>query len=128
MKILPVLAAAAAFASTGVAEDAQPTSTYFKEAKITVDERARADGFMRVRVIPQNGTPLEATLAIEKRMSENDLARGIADSLNGVLGADYKADKDAGEHVKIKKETRDAADFSVEITFNAPGFAVILDN
>jgi hypothetical protein len=110
------------------AQESRPTTTYFDEAKITVNERARADGFMRVRVIPENGTPREATLAIPRRMSENDLARGIADSLNAVLGADYEADKDAGEHVKIRKKNREAADFSIEITFNAPGFAVILDN
>jgi hypothetical protein len=61
-------------------------------------------------------------------MSENDLARGLADALNAVVGPEYSADKDAGEHVKIRKRARDAADFSVEITFNAPGFAVILDN
>lgn len=122
------LAAAVAFAGVGVAQESPPTSTYFKEAKITVNERARADGFMRVRVIPQDGTPLEATLAVPRRMSENDLARGIAAALNGALGADYEADRDAGEHVKIRKKTRQAADFSVEITFNAPGFAVILDN
>jgi hypothetical protein len=40
----------------------------------------------------------------------------------------YVADKDGGEHVKIRKEAREAANFSVEVTFNAPGFAVILDN
>ena len=122
------LGAAAAFAGVSLAQEGQPTTTYFEEAKITVNERARADGFMRVRVLPKNGTPIEATLPIPRRLSENDLARGIADSLNAVLGASYEADRDAGEHVKIRKETRDAADFSIEITFNAPGFAVILDN
>ena len=119
---------AAVLASPSFAQESQTASTYFDEAKITVNERARADGFMRVRVIPQNGAPREATLPIARRMSENDLARALADALNAVVGPDYTADRDAGEHVKIRKETRDAADFSVEITFNAPGFAVILDN
>ena len=77
-----------AFAGSAAAQDAaQPTSTYFEGAKITVNERARADGFMRVRVVPENGAPREATLAIAKRMNENELARGIADALNTVLGA-----------------------------------------
>ncbi len=49
-------------------------------------------------------------------------------SLNAVLAPDYVADKDNGEHVKIEKKQKGAANFSVEITFNAPGFAVILDN
>ena len=39
------------------------------------------------KVTPENGTPREATLTIARRMSENDLARGIADALNTVLGA-----------------------------------------
>jgi hypothetical protein len=116
------------FAGAALGEEGRPASTYFEEAKITVNERARADGFMRVRVIPENGTPREATMAIAKRMNENELARGIADALNTVLGPEYVADKDGGEHVKIKKDARDAANFSVEVTFNAPGFAVILDN
>jgi hypothetical protein len=120
---------AVAMAGGSWAEDSAPsTRTFFEGAKITVNSRARADGFMRVRVIPENGTPREATLAIARRMNENDLARGIADSLNTVLAPEYLADKDNGEHVKIQKKTRDAANFSVEITFNAPGFAVILDN
>jgi hypothetical protein len=119
---------AAVLASAVLAAESSETSTYFKEAKITVNSRARADGFMRVRVIPENGTAREATLLIAKRMNENELARGIATALNTVLGPEYVADKDAGEHVKIKKETRDAPNFSVEVTFNAPGFAVILDN
>ena len=128
MRHLTTAVASMALAAASFAEDVQPTSTYFDEAKITVNERARADGFMRVRVIPENGTAREATLLIAKRMSENELARGITTALNTVLGPDYVADKDAGEHVKIKKKTREAADFSVEVTFNAPGFAVILDN
>jgi hypothetical protein len=124
-------AALALIALTGSAaaqEAAQPASTYFEEAKITVNERARADGFLRVRVLPENGAPREATFAIAKRMNENELAGGIADALNAVLAPEYEADKDAGEHVKIRKEAREAANFSVEITFNVPGFSIILDN
>lgn len=128
MRSLAVALTAVAFAGPAWAQESAPPSTYFEDAKITVNERARADGFMRVRVVPENGTPREATLTIERRMKENELARGIADALNAVLGPEYVADRDAGEHVKIRKNVRDAANFSVEITFNAPGFAVILDD
>lgn len=127
MRTLATALVTAAIAGSSFADQGQPTATYFDEAKITVNERARADGFMRVRVVPESGEPREATMAIEKRMNENELARGIADALNTVLGPQYVADKDAGEHVKIKKKARDAANFSVEVTFNVPGFAVILD-
>lgn len=123
-----VLATAVLAASATAQETAQPTSTYFENAKITVNARARADGFMRVRVIPENGEPREATFGIARRMNENELAKNIAVSLNTVLAPEYVADKDNGEHVKIEKKQKGAANFSVEITFNAPGFAVILDN
>lgn len=128
MRSLAVMLAMTVFASSGLADEGRPTSTYFDEAKITVNARAQADGFMRVRILPENGAAREATLAIPKRMNENELARGITDALNTVLAPEYSADKDAGEHVKIRKETRDAANFSVEITFNAPGFSVVLDD
>ena len=127
-KLAIVLVASGVVGAAMAQPAAAPKVTYFEEAKITVDERARADGFMRVRIVPEGGEPREATIDIERRKSENDLARAIADGLNQVLGSDYLADRDAGEHVKIRKKNRDAANFSVEITFNAPGFAVILDN
>lgn len=103
-------------------------STYFEEAKITVNERARAAGYIRVRIQPENGEPREATLQIEKRMSENEIAKGIAAALAAVVGPDYEVDRDAGEHVKIRRARRDVANFAVEIAFTAPGFAIILEN
>lgn len=129
-KTLILAAAAAAFASAALAQEpaAAPKASYFEAAKITVNERARADGFMRVRVIPENGAPREATFDVLRRMNENDLASAIAIGLNKVLAPEYVADKDNGEHVKIEKKQKGAANFSVEITFNAPGFAVILEN
>lgn len=108
-------------------EAALPKSTFFDKAKITVNERARADGYMRVRVTPENGTPREATIAVLRRMSENDLAKTLAEALKPALAPDYRVDRDAGEHVKIDKQ-KNAPNFSVEITFSSPGFAIILDN
>ena len=127
-RIAAALALAAVVVSAAAEDAAQPTTTFFEEAKITVNARAHADGYIRVRVQPENGTAHEGTLAIHKRMSENDIAKGIAHALEPVLGPDYKVDRDAGEHVKIKKASKGVANFSVEIAFNAPGFSVILDN
>jgi hypothetical protein len=101
--------------------------TYLEEAKITIDERARADGYMRVRVQPKGGETREASIAIPRRMSENDIAKAIARALEPALAPLYKVDRDAGEHVKIKKAERGSPDFSIEIAFSAPGFAIILD-
>lgn len=110
------------------AADASPPVTYFDEAKITVNARAKADGFMRVRVVPEGGdSAREATVAISRRMRENELAKAIADGLAAALAPEYEADRTAGEHVKLRKAKRDLPNFSVEITFNSPGFSIILD-
>ena len=114
-------------AAAGAEQDAHK-ATFFDFAKITVAERARADGFLRVRLTPENGTPREATLDIHRRMSENDIAKGIAAALEPVLGPEYSAERTAGEHVKLRKATKDAANFAVEITFNVPGFSIVLEN
>ncbi len=106
---------------------AAPAMTYLEEAKITVNERARANGYMRVRVTAENGEVREGTLAIERRMSENEIAKGLAAVLEPALGPAYKVDRDAGEHVKIRKADRSQPNFAVEITFNVTGFSVVLD-
>lgn len=121
-------ALAAGISAANAQEAAQPTSTLFKEAKISINERAREAGYLRVRVQPENGEAREATIAVEKRMSENDIAKGLAEALGAVIGADYEVDRDAGEHIKIRKANRDVANFTVEIAFSAPGFAIILEN
>ncbi|HEU4617970.1 MAG TPA: hypothetical protein VFV10_08005 [Gammaproteobacteria bacterium] len=121
--------AAAIFALAVRAEETSvPKTTYLHEAKITVNERAGADGFLRVRIRPENGQAREATIAVEKHMSENHIAKSIAEALGKAVGTDYKIDRDAGEHVKIKKASRAAPDFAVEITFSAPGFSIVLDD
>lgn len=126
---LPFAFAALLAASACLADGAAlPPSTAFDEAKITVNERAREDGYVRVTITPQDGAALEATVAVTKRMRENEIAKGIADALVAVIGPNYEADRDAGEHVKIRKANRGVASFTVEIAFSAPGFAIILDN
>jgi hypothetical protein len=119
----------AAFAVAASAQDgAEHKTTFFDFAKITVNERARADGYLRVRLTPENGTPREATLDIHKRMSENDIAKGIAVALEPVVGPEYQVERTAGEHVKLRKANKGAANFAVEITFNVPGFSIVLEN
>lgn len=129
MRAVVGMLVAVSLARVCLAESAElPASTFFEEAKITVNERARADGYMRVRITPEGGAGLEATIPVPKRMSENDLAKSLAKALEPVIAPLYEVDRDAGEHVKIKKAERSAPNFSVEIAFSAPGFAVILDN
>ncbi len=101
--------------------------TFHDEAEFTINSGASADGFLRVAIQPQGGTRREATVAVTSRMGENEIAQAIADALRPALGPNYEVDRDAGEHVKIRKAQREAADFSIEITFSAPGFSIVID-
>lgn len=123
-----VLASLLALGSAAAADTAQPTSTFFEEAKITVNDRAHADGYLRVRIAPENGQAREVTILTAKRMSENDIAKTLAEALTTAAAPDYEVDRDNGEHVKIRKAKHDTANFSVEITFSSPGFSIILEN
>jgi hypothetical protein len=119
----------AALTVATAAEKADPkAASYFDFAKITINERARADGTLRVRVTPENGAPREGTLAIHKRMSENDIAKGIATALEPVVGPEYEVERTAGEHVKLRKHDKKAPNFNVEVTFNVPGFMILIEN
>ena len=113
-------------APMAVAQD--HTITYFDQLRITVDARARAEGYVRVRLLPKNGTPREGTFDVHRRMSENDIAKGITMALESVVGPEYTVDRTAGEHVKVRKATKDAPDFGVEIAFTVPGFSIQFDN
>jgi hypothetical protein len=112
--------------STALPQGALPT-TLHEEAEISINQGASADGFLRVAVQPQSGTKREATIAVTKSMGENDIAQKLADALRTALAPDYEVDRDGGEHVKIRKARREVANFSVEITFSAPGFSIVLD-
>jgi hypothetical protein len=98
-----------------------------EEAKITINSGAEADGSLTVRVTPANGVAKEVKVALKKGMGENAIAEGIVTALKPVLAPTYEADKDAGEHVKIRKTDRSAANFSVAVMFDVPGFSVIID-
>jgi hypothetical protein len=123
-----MLASFLALGSAAAQDAAQPRSTFFEEAKITVNDRARADGYLRVRITPEKGQARETTIVTARRMSENDIAKTLAEALQAVAAPDYEIDRDAGEHVKIRKAKREAANFSVEISFSSPGFSIVLDN
>ena len=126
-RALALAGALAGYSLAQAQEAAIPRSTFFEEVKITVNERAGADGFLRVRVQPEGGEAREATIDVAKRMSENDIVKTLAQALGPALAPDYEVDRDAGEHVKIRKAEREAPNFAVEITFSSPGFSIILD-
>ena len=114
-------------ANGALSQSATPPTPFHDEAEFTINQGASADGFLRVAVQPQGGTKREATIAVTSSMGENDIAQKIADALRPAVGPDYEVDKDGGEHVKIRKAQSAVANFSVEITFTAPGFSITID-
>jgi hypothetical protein len=60
-------------------------------------------------------------------MGENEIAQSLADALRTAVGPDYEIDRDGGENVKIRKTRNEVANLSVEISFSAPGFSIVLD-
>jgi hypothetical protein len=105
----------------------QGTPTLHNNVEISINTGASGDGFLRVAIQPQNGTKREATISITQRMGENDIAQSIADALRTAVGPDYEIDRDGGENVKIRKTRNEVANFSIEITFSAPGFSIVLN-
>jgi hypothetical protein len=122
-----VTAGALLGSSTALPQTGTLPTTFHDEVEVSINQGASADGFLRVAIQPQGGTKREATIAVTSRMGENEIAQQMADALGRAISPDYEVDRDGGEHVKIRKTRRDAADFSVEITFSAPGFSIVID-
>jgi len=118
-----VAALACAFTFCSLAQ----SGPLLEEARISINSGADADGTLIVRVTPSGGAPKEATVALKRGMGENAIAEAITEALRPVLAPTYEADKDGGEHVKIRKTDRSAANFSVAVMFNVPGFSVIIE-
>jgi hypothetical protein len=95
--------------STALPQSGTLPTTFHDEAELTINQGASADGFLRVAIQPQGGTKREATIAVTSSMGENDIAQKIADALRPAIGPDYEVDRDAGEHVKIRKTQGAAA-------------------
>jgi hypothetical protein len=122
-----VAAGALLGASIALSQSGTMPVTFHDEAEFTINQGASADGFLRVAIQPQAGARREAMIPVTSRMGENEIAQQMADALRPALGPDYEVDRDGGEHVKIRKAQREAPDFSIEITFSAPGFSIVID-
>ena len=130
MRITTALLGFLATATLLVSNTALPQSsspTLYDDVEIAISTGASGNGFLRVAIQPQNGTKREATISITQRMGENDIAQSIADALRMAVGTDYEIDRDGGEKVKIRKARNEVANFSVEISFSAPGFSIVLN-
>jgi hypothetical protein len=130
MRITTALLGFLATATLLVSNTALPQSssaTFYDDVEISINTGASGGGFLRVAIQPQNGTKREATISITQSMGENEIAQSLADALRTAIGSDYEIDKDGGENVKIRKTRNEVANFSVEISFSAPGFSIVLN-
>ena len=115
--------------ATAVSAQAPHRATPLSEARITIENRARADGYIRLRLTPEGGNAVETTVDVLRRMSENDIAADIEKALTLVVGEQYEVNRSGGENVRIRKADRDTvADFTLEITFNTPGLAITIQD
>lgn len=79
---------------------------------------ADSDGTIVIRLLPEDGTPLEASVDVEDGTGENAVAKAVVEGLRAQLPEDlYHVERDDGEDVLIKKR-RGASNFDVVIVSN----------
>jgi hypothetical protein len=76
---------------------------------------ANSDGTIVLLISPIGGEPIEASIEIKDRRSENGVAKDVVKSLKTQLPDDlFHVERDDGEDVLIKKRRR-TANFDLEI-------------
>jgi hypothetical protein len=79
---------------------------------------AESAGTIVLRISPEGGTPIEATIDVKDGTGENGVANTVEESLKAQLPKDgYHVERDDGEDVLVKKHSG-AADFDLEIISN----------
>ena len=129
-RTLPATILLSALLATAItyAQDARLATT-MSEATITVQNRADSNGYVMLRLTPVGGQPIEATVDVLDRMSENDIAADIEKELTIALADKYSVERGGGENVRIRKLDRDTGpDFELEIAFNTPGLSITMEN
>ncbi|GAB3278538.1 hypothetical protein [Parahaliea aestuarii] len=107
------LVTSAAIAFTALAE-AKPSNKW----RVEFDGGADSDGTIVLRITPQGGMPLDATIAITDGTGENSVAKAVVKALQEQLPEDgFHVERDDGEDVLIKKK-RGSADFDLEVVSN----------
>lgn len=79
---------------------------------------ADSDGTIVLRISPEGGTPIDASIDVKDGTGENAIAKTVVKGLEAQLPEDgYHVERDDGEDVLIKKR-HGAANFDVEIVSN----------
>ena len=102
-------------------------STKLAEARISVGNKADANGYVRIRLTPDGGQTIDVTVDVLERMNENEIAADIEKALIVAAGNTYNVEVSGGENVVIRKADRDTGpDFELEIAFNTPGLSITM--
>ena len=109
------LACSLAFSALAVlAEDAAPKPSLSNKWRLEVSGGANSDGTMLFRVTPDQGAPVDVTVAIDDGRGENAVAGDIKNALRKALdGKTYTVEVDDGEDVLVKKKK--GPDFTIEL-------------
>ena len=80
---------------------------------------ANSDGTIVLRVSPEGGTPIEASIDVKDGTGENAVAKTVVKGLKAQLPEDgFHVERDDGEDVLVKKK-HGAANFDLEIVSNS---------
>jgi hypothetical protein len=71
--------------------------------RIEYDNTAKTAGTISFRVLPQGGTPIDLTVDVAAKQTENAVARTTRDAFKGALGKAYRVETDDGEDVLVKR-------------------------
>lgn len=81
--------------------------------------KANVDGVIEIKLTPEEGEAITATVDILNNTGENGVAAAVVKSLKGQLPKDsYHVERDDGEDVLIKKRYG-AKDFDLEVVSNS---------
>jgi hypothetical protein len=72
--------------------------------RVELDETARSDGTIILRVAPVKGEPIDVETKVPQGNTENQVAHALRDSLKVSLGKGFDVSVDDGEDVLIKKK------------------------
>jgi len=101
------------------------TGPFVSDVKIVVDNKAKSDGELRLKVEPQGGTVKEVKVSILKGMGKQEVCRDLAKELKVALGDAFKVDQYDNDKVEI--EPKGDAKLRVAITSQtASGLSVML--
>lgn len=104
---------AALLASATIAS-AKPSNKW----RLQFSGKANSDGVITINILPVDGEPLQAEIAVKDNTGENGVAKTVVKGLKEQLPKDrFHVERDDGEDVLIKKR-HGTGNFDIEIVSN----------